>query len=229
VRNDLEKKRVAQSAESRRAQIAAQETDVARLRAILQLRESQLASLHVRAGTDGVLQEVPVQVGQHIGPGTSLARVANPTRLKAEIKINETQAKDIQIGQTAAIDTRNGIIPGHVSRIDPAVQQGSVTVDVALDGALPRGARPDLSVDGTIELERLEDVLYVGRPAYGQDQSTVGLFKLEADGTHAVQTKVTLGRASVNTVEVKDGLKEGDRVILSDMSQYDAFDRVRLR
>jgi HlyD family secretion protein len=229
VRNGLEQKRVAQSAESRRAQIAAQETDVARLRAILALRESQLASLKVRAGVDGVLQEVPLQVGQHIGPGTNLARVANPTRLKAELKINETQAKDIQIGQPASIDTRNGIIPGHVSRIDPAVQQGTVTVDVALDGALPRGARPDLSVDGTIELERLEDVLYVGRPAYGQEQSTVGLFKIEPGGKTAVQTKVELGRTSVSTVEVKSGLKEGDQVILSDMSQYDAYDRVRLR
>jgi HlyD family secretion protein len=229
VRNELEKKRVAQFAEQRKAQIAAQQSDVDRLRAVLRLRQSQLASLKVRAGTDGMLQVVPVEVGQRVGPGTNLARVANPQRLKAELKVAETQAKDIQIGQLVSIDTRNGLIPGHVSRIDPAVQGGTVTVDAALDGPLPKGARPDLSVDGTIELERLDNVLYVGRPAYGQDNSAVQLFKLVDGGARAVRTKVTLGRASVNTVEIRDGLTEGDQVILSDMSQFDAFSAVRLR
>jgi HlyD family secretion protein len=228
IRDQIEKKRVAQINESQRAQLQGQQTEVDRVRAVLRLRQNQVTSLKVRPGTDGMLQEVLVQEGQRVGAGTNLARVANQTRLKAELKIPETQAKDILIGQSVSIDTRNGLIPAHVSRIDPAVQAGSVTVDAALDGALPKGARPDLSVDGVIELERLENVLYIGRPAYGQEQSTVTIFKLEEGGGYAVRTKVTLGRASVNTVEVKAGLKEGDRVILSDMSQYDV-ERVRIR
>lgn len=229
TRNGIEKKRLAQLDESIAAQLVVQETEVKRLRAFARLRRDQYESLRVKAGVEGVLQQVEVQVGQQVGPGLNLARVANPTRLKAELKIAETQAKDIQIGQPASIDTRNGIIAGHVSRIDPAVQQGSVTVDVALDAALPKGARPDLSVDGTVELERLDDVIQVGRPTYGQDDATIGLFKLEPGGRSAVRVKVTLGRTSVNTVEIKDGLQPGDEVILSDMSTWDAFDRVRLR
>jgi HlyD family secretion protein len=197
--------------------------------ALVGLRQGQVSQMHVRAGITGMLTEVPVQVGQQVGPGTNLARVADQGHLKAVLKIAETQAKDIVIGQTASVDTRNGIIAGRVSRIDPAVQNGTVTVDVALQGELPKGARPDLSVDGTIELERLEDILYVGRPTYGQEQSVISLFKLDADGVTFSRTKVSIGKTSVNTVEVKSGLKEGDQVILSDMSQYDAFDRVRLK
>jgi HlyD family secretion protein len=229
VRNDIEQKRLAQMKQSVRAQLAVQEAEVDRLRALVALRRSQVTALRVTPGLAGVLQQVPVEVGQQVGPGTNLARVANPAHLKAQLKIAETQAKDIQIGQIASIDTRNGLIAGRVSRIDPAVQQGTVTVDVALEGELPKGARPDLSVDGTIELERLENVLYVGRPAFGQEQSTVSLFRIDANGVDAARVKVQLGRTSVNTVEVLGGLKEGEQVILSDMSPYDAFDRVRLK
>jgi HlyD family secretion protein len=175
-----------------------------------------------------MLQQVGVEVGQQVTPGTNLARVAQPEKLKAVIRIAETQAKDVQIGQTAAIDTRNGVVPGSVSRIDPAVQNGTVTVDVALRGELPKGARPDLTVDGTIELERLEDVLYVGRPAQGQPESLVGLFRLAEGTSEASRVKVKLGRASVNTIEVVEGLNQGDQVILSDTSAWDAFDRIRL-
>jgi HlyD family secretion protein len=229
TRNDIEQKRLGQMRESVRTQLAVQQAEVDRLRALVTLRRSQVTALKVTPGLAGVLQQVPVEVGQQVGPGTNLARVADPTKLKAQLKIAETQAKDIQIGQVASIDTRNGLIAGRVSRIDPAVQNGTVTVDVALEGELLKGARPDMSVDGTIELERLENVLYVGRPAYGQDQSVVSLFKLDADGVNAARVKVKLGRTSVNTVEIVSGLKEGDQVILSDMSQFDAFDRVRLK
>jgi HlyD family secretion protein len=170
-----------------------------------------------------------VEVGQQVAPGTNVARVADPTRLKAELRIAETQARDLTIGQVAQVDTRNGIIAGKVTRIDPAAQNGTVTVDVALEGELPRGARPDLSVDGTIELERLDSVLYVGRPAFGQEQSTVGLFRLDAETGEASRVQVKLGRSSVNTIEILEGLKEGDQVVLSDMSAWDAFDRLRLR
>ena len=193
-----------------------------------QLKRRQVDELRVRAGVPGVLQLVPVDVGQQVAPGSNLARVANPSRLKAELKIPETQARDVQIGQTASIDTRNGIVEGTVTRIDPSVQNGTVTVDVALKGDLPRGARPDLSVDGTIELERLPDVLFVGRPAFGQEQSTVSLFRLQPNG-EATRTQVTLGRSSVTTVEIVSGLNVGDEVVLSDMSTWDAFDRVQLR
>jgi len=229
TRNEIEQKRLGQMRESVQTQLAVQQAEVDRLRALVLLRRSQVSSLMVTPGLAGVLQQVPVEVGQQVGPGTNLARVADPTKLKAQLKIAETQAKDIQIGQLASIDTRNGLIAGRVSRIDPAVQAGTVTVDVALEGELPKGARPDLSVDGTIELERLENVLYVGRPAYGQDQSVVSLFRLDSDGVNAARVKVKLGRTSVNTVEIVSGLKEGDQVILSDMSQFDAFDRVRLK
>ena len=175
----------------------------------------------------GVLQVVPVDVGQQVGPGTNLARVANPSRLKAELKVAETQAKDIVIGQSASIDTRNGVVSGKVVRIDPSVQNGTVTVDVAIDEALPKGARPDLSVDGTVELERLREVLKVGRPALGQEQSALGLLKLEGSG--ATRVPVKLGRTSVNEVEIVSGLNAGDQVILSDMSAWDSFDRIRLK
>jgi HlyD family secretion protein len=229
TRNDIEQKRLSQMKTSVRTQLAVQQAEVDRLRALVTLRRSQVTSLKVTPGLAGVLQQVPVEVGQQVTLGTNLARVADPTRLKAQLKIAETQAKDVQIGQVASIDTRNGLIEGRVSRIDPAVQNGTVTVDVALEGELPKGARPDLSVDGTIELERLENVLYVGRPAYGQEQSVVSLFKIDQDGVNAARVKVKLGRTSVNTVEILSGLKESDQVILSDMSQFDAFDRVRLK
>jgi HlyD family secretion protein len=227
-RAEIEQHRLEISSQAAEAQLAVQQARMERLRGADRLRRGQVEALKVRSGVEGVLQQVPVEVGQRIAPGTNLARVAEPGRLKAEVRIAETQARDIQIGQIAAIDTRNGIIPGKVSRIDPAVQNGTVTVDVALEGPLPKGARPDLTVDGTIELERLESVLYVGRPAFGGEQSTVGLFRLEPGGSSARRIQVKLGRSSVNTVEIRDGLKEGDQVILSDMSAWDAFDRVRL-
>ena len=198
------------------------------MRALYELKQAQLDRLKVRAGVEGVLQEVPVEVGQQVTAGTILAKVAQPNKLKAELKIPETQAKDVQIGQDASIDTRNGIISGHVERIDPAVQNGTVTVDVKLEGELPKGARPDLSVEGTIEIENLKDVIYVGRPAFGQPNSTVGIFKLDEEGNGASRVQVKLGRSSVNTVEILDGLKPGDRVVLSDMSTWDAFNRIRL-
>jgi len=205
-----------------------QQSEVEQARAALRLRRQQVDDLHVRAGFDGVLQLVPVEVGQQVAPGANLARVADPSRLKAELKIPETQAKDIQPGQTASIDTRNGIVAGTVVRIDPSVQNGTVTVDVTMTEPLPKGARPDLSVDGTIELERLRDVLFVGRPAFGQEQSAVGLFKLQPDGT-ASRVQVKLGATSVNVVEIRSGLTAGDQVVLSDMSNWDAFDRIRLQ
>jgi HlyD family secretion protein len=230
IRNDIAKQQVATSAESMRARLAVQQSDLDQARAVLQLKKQQYDELKVRPGFSGMLQLVPVEVGQQVAPGTNLARVANPARLKAELKIAETQAKDIQIGQLASIDTRNGVVDGRVIRIDPSVQNGTRTVDVSLPDVLPKGAVPDLSVDGTIELERLNDVLYVGRPAFGQEESTVGLFKVDPDGNGAARVQVKLGRSSVNTVEVLSGLKVGDTVILSDMSTCcDAFDRVRLK
>lgn len=228
IRNELEQKRLASVAEAMQAQLTVQQAEVDRLRGLHRLRQNQVASLKVRAGVKGVLQQVAVEVGQQVAPGTNLARVSDPSNLKAELRIAETQAKDILINQKATVDTRNGVIPGHVVRIDPAAQNGTVAVDVELDAELPRGARPDLSVDGTIELERLESVLYVGRPAFGQENSTVGLFKL-VEGGEAIRANVKLGRSSVNTVEILGGLKDGDQVILSDMSAQDAFDRIRLR
>lgn len=210
-------------------QIAFQEKNVERLRAIAQFQENRVASMKVMAGSGGVLQELNWEPGQWANPGAVLARIAEPGRLKAVLRIPETQAKDVQVGQSAQIDTRNGIIPGHVMRIDPAVVNGTVAVDVALEGALPKGARPDLSVDGTLEIERLDNVLHVGRPAYGQAESTVGLFKLEPDGKTAVRMSVRLGRSSVNEIEIINGLREGDAVILSDLSQYDSQNRIRLK
>jgi HlyD family secretion protein len=229
VRNKISKDQLASKADSIRAQLQVQQSLVDQANALLQLTQQQRDELKVRAGLDGMLQLVPVEVGQQVAPGTNLARVANPSRLKAEIKIAETQAKDIQLGQKAEVDTRNGIVEGRVARIDPSVQNGTRTVDVTLTGDLPRGAVPDLSVDGTIELERLNDVLFMGRPAFGQDQSVVGLFKIGVDGANAERTQVKLGRSSVNTIEVLSGLKVGDQVILSDMSAYDAYDRIRLK
>ena len=228
TRQDLDHQRLEIAAESTEAELASQTARLEQLRAQAALRRNQVRQLRVRAGIEGVLQQLPVEVGQRIAPGATLAKVTVPGRLKAELKIAETQAKDILIGQPAAIDTRNGIVKGSVSRIDPAVQAGTVTVDVALAGTLPKGARPDLSVEGTIELERLNEVLYVGRPAFGQEQGVVGLFRLTDEGKGAVRTQVKLGRSSVNTVEILEGLDAGDQVILSDTSAWDAFDRLRL-
>jgi HlyD family secretion protein len=226
-KNEFEKKKVAVNSQSAEARIAAQQARVDQFRAAYELRLKQLDELNVRAGAAGVVQQVPVEAGQHVAPGTILAKVAEPGRLKAEVQIPETQVKDVVPGQVAAIDTRNGIIPGQVIRIDPAAVNGTVKVDVQLNGEYPKGARPDLSVDGTIDLERLTNVLYVGRPAYGQADSTVGMFKLMQNGeAHRIQVK--LGRSSVNQIEVVDGLHEGDQVVLSDMSNWDAYDRVKL-
>ncbi len=228
TRYEIEKKRLAVNAESMEAQLRSQQVRVDQVRALYDLKRKQVDQLQVRAGSHGVLQQLPVEVGQRVAVGAILAKVAQPEKLKAELRIAETQAKDVQIGQIASIDTRNGLIAGRVSRVDPAVQNGTVTVDVSLEGALPKGARPDLTVDGTIELERLSDVLYVGRPASGQEHSNIGLFKLSADGKGASRTTVKLGRSSVNTIEVLSGLQVGDQVVLSDMAAWDAFDTIRL-
>ena len=227
-RNQIEKKRLEIGVEADQAQLAVQQATVEQLRALWQLKKSQIESMRVKAGVSGVLQQVPVDVGQRVSAGAILARVVQPEKLKAELKIPETQAKDVAIGQVASVDTRNGIIEGHVSRIDPAAVNGTVTVDVKLEGGLPPGARPDLSVDGTIEIERLTDVLYVGRPTFGQPNSQISLFRLDADGKGATRAQVKLGRSSVNTIEILDGLRIGDQVILSDMSAWDAHDRIRL-
>jgi HlyD family secretion protein len=235
-RYQLELKRITINAEAEEAQLAAQRVKVEQLRGEHNLKKSQVDQLKVRAGFDGMLQQIPtpVEEGQRVAAGTPLGKVAQPSKLKAELKIAETQVKDITIGQHAVIDTRlaggssNGLIEGRVARIDPSILNGTVTVDVALQGQLPAGARPDLSVDGTIELERLSDVLYVGRPVFGQPESTVQLFKIESDGKYAIKVKVTFGRSSVNTIEIKEGLKVGDKVILSDMSAYDNNDRIKL-
>lgn len=229
IRLQLEQERTRVATDSAAAQLAAQEAKVEQQRALYNLKKSQYDALHVRAGINGVLQLVPVDEGQQVTPGMNLARVADPKKLKAEIKIAETQAKDVLVGQKASIDTRNGVVVGRVFRVDPSVQNGTVTVDVALTGPLPVGARPDLSVDGTIEIENLKDVIYVGRPVHGESGGTVGLFKLTGDGSEATRVNVKLGKTSVNTVEVLDGLQPGDKVILSDMSLWDAYDRVRLR
>jgi HlyD family secretion protein len=229
----IEQERLDAEDEAAKAQLEVQEAKVSQLSAQLDRKRAQVAALKIRAGMDGVLQRLgdpanPVQLGQQLAAGALVARVANPDQLKAAIKIAETDAKDVLLDQIAAVDTHNGVIPGHVTRVDPAVENGTVTVDVALDGPLPGGARPDLSVDGTIELERLENVLYVGRPVQGQSQSQVGLFRLVDDGHAAVRVPVKLGRGSVSTIEVVQGLQAGDRIILSDMSQWDAQERVRL-
>ena len=230
---EIEQERLKISADSAAAQIAAQETKLAQLRGQLELKRQQVEALKIRPGVNGVLQRLgdltnPLQEGQQLPAGALVARVAQPEHLKAAIKIAETQAKDVQLDQSAEIDTRNGVIPGHVIRVDPAVDNGTVTVDVALDGPLPKGARPDLSVDGTIELERLEDVLFVGRPVQGQPESQVSLFKVAAGGHEATRVQVKLGRSSVSAIEIVQGLQLGDTIILSDMSQWDSVERVRL-
>lgn len=229
TRHEIEQQRLEKTSESIEAQLAVQRSSVEQLRALYDLRRRQLEALEVRASIAGVLQQVPVEEGQQVAAGANLARVAVPGKLEAQLRVNETQAKDILVGQVAEIDTRNGKIEGKVRRIDPAVQQGSVRVDVQLVGELPKGARPDLSVDGTIIIDQLDDVLYIARPPYGQANSTIGLFRLDEAGEYAYLTQVQIGLTSVNFVEVLGGLEEGDRVILSDTSQWDDADRVRLR
>ena len=225
----VEQQRLAISGRSTKAQINAQQSRLQQLGALAKLKKDQVDALKVRSGTNGVLQVVAVQEGQQVAPGVNIARVADPASLKAELKIAETQIKDVRVGQPVAVDTRNGIIQGRVSRIDPAAREGTFVVDAELTGPLPGSARPDLSVDGTIELERLNNVLYVGRPAFGQSQQTVGMFRLTPDGQEATRVQVALGRTSVSTVEVVSGLKEGDQVILSDTSTLDAYKVIRVR
>ena len=224
----LQKQRLGIQDDSIKAQIEAQRVVVESARAAYELKRKQVDQLTVRAGINGVLQEVDVEVGQRVAIGTILAKVADPKKLKAVLQIAETQMKDVRVGLDATVDTRNGIIPGRVIRIDPAATNGTVGVDVALLGPLPQGARPELSVDGTVQIERLSDVVYMDRPVSGEPGTTIGLFKIDADGKGANRVNVKLGRASVNTIEVLDGLKVGDRVILSDMSQYDSYQRLRL-
>jgi len=229
----IERERLDAYPESAKAQLEVQEAKVAQLRAQVELKRAQVEALKIRASMDGVLQRLgdptnPLQLGQQLAAGGLVARVANPAMLKANVKIAETQAKDVLLDQTAEIDTRNGIIPGHVTRVDPAVENGTVTVDIGLDAPLPKGARPDLSVDGTIELERLDNVLYVGRPVQGQSDSQIGLFKLVENGKAAVRVLVKLGRSSVNTIEIVDGLQAGDQLILSDVTTWDAHERIKL-
>jgi HlyD family secretion protein len=227
--NEIEQQRLETWDASEEARLAAQRARIERARALYELKHAQVDALRVRAGTEGVLEQLPVEVGQRVARDATLAKVTDVRTLKAVVRIPETQARDVQPGQLASIDTHNGIIAGRVVRIDPAVQEGTVAVDVALEGELPKGARPDLTVVGTIQIERLEDVLYVGRPVYGQAHSTVGLFKLLDDGETAVRVQVELGRSSVNTVEIVRGLELGDQIVLSDMSRWDEFDRVRVR
>jgi len=227
-RDAIEQKRLNFARDSIEPQLASKQAEVDQVKAAAQLKLDQVEALHVKAGMNGVLQQMPVDVGQRVKIGDNLARVADPTKLKAEIKIAETQAKDIQIGEKATIDTRNGVVTGHVTRVDPAVEQGTVKVDAQIDGELPRGARPDLTIDGTIELERLDDVIYVGRPAFGQENNTVSIFKLVSGSSEAVRTPVKLGRSSVNSIEIVNGLQPGDQVILSDTSAWDAHERIRL-
>jgi RND family efflux transporter MFP subunit len=228
TRNDLEKQRLVLNEKAIETQLAVQQTKVQQAQALLGLKQKQQDALSVRAGISGVLVDLPHQVGEHVAPGTTLAKVVQPDQLKASLKIAETQARDIQIGQPAEVDTHNGVIEGKVMRIDPAVQNGTVTVDVELAGARPQGARPDLSVDGTIDLDRMTDVLFVGRPAFGNENSNIALFKLGSDGTTALRVPVKVGRASVNSIQVLEGLRDGDVVILSDMSRWDNTDRIRL-
>src|SRR6185437_11654362 len=228
TRNNIEGERLDINQKAIETQMAEQQAKVDQDRALADLKQKQLDALKVRAGIEGVLVDLTLQVGQHVTPGTMLAKVVQPDHLIAELKVAETQARDVQIGQPAVVDTHNGTVAGEVMRVDPAVQNGTVTVDVKLTGELPKGARPDLSVDGTIDLERLDNVLYVGRPAFGQENSTISLFKLEPGGSAGVRVPVKVGRASVNSIQVIEGLNEGDTVILSDMSRYDNTDRIRL-
>ena len=229
ARNSLADQSLEASQKSIDAQLAEQQARVEQMRVLADLKQKQLDALKVRAGIDGELVEMPLHVGEHVLPGTMLAKVVQPNHLMAQLKIAETQARDVQIGEPASVDTHNGLISGTVQRVDPAVQNGTVTVDVKLIGELPRGARPDLSVDGTIDLERLDNVLFVGRPAFGQENSTISLFKLESDGHDAIRVPVKVGRASVNSIQIVEGLHEGDTVVLSDMSRWDNTDRIRLQ
>jgi HlyD family secretion protein len=228
TRNDLEGQRLAINKKAIETQLAQEQAKVDQARTLAALKQKQLDALRVRAGITGVLVDLPMQVGQHVQPGTMLAKVVQPEHLMAALKIAETQARDVQFGEPASIDTHNGVISGTVMRVDPAVQNGTVTVDVKLTGDLPRGARPDLSVDGTIDLERLDNVLYVGRPAFGQENSTISLFRLDTDGKEAARVPIKVGRESVNSIQIFEGLHEGDTVILSDMSRWDKTDRIRL-
>ena len=226
---DSEKQRLALTTESLRAQLSLRRSEVERLRAISRFHQERVASMTVRAGQKGVLQSLSLQPGQWVNPGQELARVAGQDRLKAVVRVPEQQARDLALGLLAQIDTRNGIVKGHVSRIDPGATNGTVSVDVAIDGVLPKGSRPDLSVDATIEIERLNNVTYVGRPADGAAESTAGLFVLDPDGHHAHRIMVQLGRGSANSIEIKTGLKPGDQVILSEMSRWESIDRVKLQ
>jgi multidrug resistance efflux pump len=228
TRNQIEVERLDINQKAIESQLAQQQAKVDQMRVLAELKQKQLNALKVRAGIDGDLVDLPLQVGQHVLPGTELAKVIQPNHLIAQLKIAETQARDVQIGQPALVDTHNGTVAGQVMRVDPAVQNGTVTVDVKLTGELPKGARPDLSVDGTVDLERLENVMYVGRPAFGQEESTISLFRVDPDGKGGVRVPVKVGRASVNSIQVLEGLHEGDTVILSDMSRYDNTDRIRL-
>jgi HlyD family secretion protein len=229
VRNSLADQSLVSTQKSIDAQLAEQQAKVDQMRVLAELKQKQLDALKVRAGIEGVLVELPLHVGEHVSPGAMLAKVVQPNHLMAELKIAETQARDVQIGEPASVDTHNGVIAGTVMRVDPGVQNGTVTVDVKLTGEIPKGARPDLSVDGTVDLEKLENVLYVGRPAFGQENSTISLFKLEGDGHDATRVPVKVGRASVNSIQVIEGLREGDTVVLSDMSRWDNTDRIRLQ
>jgi len=229
TRNSLEDQRLVSSQKAIDSQLAELQAKVDETRVLAELKQKQLDALKVRAGIDGILVELPLQVGQHVLPGTMLAKVVQPNHLMAQLKIAETQARDVQPGEPASVDTHNGVISGTVMRVDPGVQNGTVTVDVKLTGELPKGARPDLSVDGTVDLERLDNVLYVGRPAFGQENSTISLFKLGPDGHEAQRVPVKVGRASVNSIQIVDGLHEGDTVVLSDMSRWDNTDRIRLQ
>ncbi len=229
IRNGLEDQRLESTQKAIDAQLAQLQAKVDQMRVLAELKQKQLDALKVRAKIEGVLVELPLHVGQHVTPGTMLAKVVQPNHLMAELKVAETQARDVQIGEPASVDTHNGVITGTVMRVDPSVQNGTVTVDVKLVGELPKGARPDLSVDGTIDLERLDNVLYVGRPAFGQENSTISLFKLDGDERDATRVPVKVGRASVNSIQVIEGLHEGDKVVLSDMSRWDNTDRIRLQ
>jgi len=229
TRQEIEAQRVEMNPKANRAFLAAKEAEVEQHRALYRLRADQLDALAVRAGIAGVVQEVPVEIGQQVAAGTMLARVAEPTHLQAELRVPATRARDVRPGQTVSVDTRNGIVDGTVTRIDPSVQEGSVMVEVRLDGALPEGARPDMAVDGAIQIELLTDVLYVGRPVQSQENATIGLYRLEADDKHAVRVSVKLGSSSVDAIEIVDGLRQGDQVILSDTSRWDENERIRLR
>jgi len=229
TRNSLADQSLASTQKAIDAQLAEQQARVDQMRVLAELKQKQLDALKVRAGIEGVLVELPLRVGEHVLPGAMLAKVVQPNHLMAELKVAETQARDVQIGEPASVDTHNGVVSGTVQRVDPGVQNGTVTVDVKLTGELPKGARPDLSVDGTIDLERLDNVLYVGRPAFGQENSTISLFRLDGDGKDAIRVPVKVGRASVNSIQVVEGLHEGDTVVLSDMSRWDNTDRIRLQ